>query len=115
MADFPQPDHQSEPIPEGAEEVEQAPPRRARWEYVVLALVICVVVVLTFPFLLMATTLGVFVLTAGALAAFTWWLCFSRRGIIRRFVRYRNVQARRRNRWLLRAAERGREERDRSK
>ncbi len=100
------------PLPErdDSEDIQETPPRRrARWEYVVLAIVVCGLLVALYPFLLLVSTVGVFVLTAGALVAFTYWLCFSRRGIIRRWIRFRNLQARRRNRWLLRAAERGRQ------
>ncbi len=89
---------------------EVAPRRRTRWEYVKLAGVVCGLLVVSLPFLLLASSIGVFLLMAGALLAFTYWLCFSQRGIIRRWVRYRNLQARRRNRWLLRAAERGRQQ-----
>ncbi len=45
-------------------------------------------------------------LVVGTLAWFGYWLFFARRGIIRRLVRHRYLEARRRERWMRRAAER---------
>jgi hypothetical protein len=82
-------------------------PRRARWKYFATPILLCALVAALITFGLLFASLAVLVLAAGVLLWFTYWLFFSRRGIIRRLVRHRRLEGRRRERWMRRAAERG--------
>jgi Flp pilus assembly protein TadB len=93
-------------LDEEAPEQEPARPRAAPWKYLAAALLLCVLAGVFFGFMLLVVAVAVVVLAAGVLFWFLYWWLFSRRGTLRRLVRYRRMEARRHERWLRRAAER---------
>ena len=90
-------------LPEDADDGEEAPlppSRPTPWKYFLAAAVFCLLLAILTRYVLMFATLAVVLLVAGALLGFAYWLFLGRRGIIRRLLRHRQMEARRRERWL---------------
>ena len=87
-------------LPDDADAGDPPPPRPAPWKYFLAAALLCVLLAIFTRYVLLFATLGVVLLCAGALLGFAYWLFLGRRGIVRRLLRLRRMEARRRERWL---------------
>ena len=84
-----------------ADDAPPLPPRRpSPWKYFLAAIVLCLLLAIFTRYVLLFATLAVVLLCVGALLGFAYWLFLGRRGIVRRLLRHRRMEARRRERWL---------------